>query len=129
MIKKRMKNFINTARKTGPLRTKDSYNITASMVDANGELSIWNLMQILNEVKGRRMEQLLLNASFKEKFEQLDVKMYSAAELNEDLFVESSFAPNGKRTIDLKIYVSRRKKGRTAKRVCKALFTVSIQPN
>jgi len=35
-----MKNFINTARKTGPLRTKDSYNITASMVDANGELSI-----------------------------------------------------------------------------------------
>jgi hypothetical protein len=99
------------------------------MVDANGELSIWNLMQILNEVKSRRMEQLLLNASFKEKFEQLDVKMYSAAELNEELFVESSFAPNGKRTIDLKIYVSRRMKGRTAKRVCKALFTVSIQPN
>ena len=90
MIKNRMKNFINTARKTGPLRTKDSYNITASMVDANGELSIWNLMQILNEVKGRRMEQLLLNASFKEKFEQLDVKMYSAAELNEDLeFLQS----------------------------------------
>ena len=40
--------------------------------------------------------------------------MYSAAELNEDLFVESSFEPNGKRTIDLKIYVSRRKKGRTS---------------
>ena len=121
-----MKNFINTVRKSGPLRTKDSYLITPSMVDANGELSIWNLMQILTEVKGRRMHQLLINPQFKDQVKNMDLKIYSNVGLEEELVVESSFAPNGKRTVDLKIYVSRRKKGLPAKRVCKAVYTLSI---
>jgi len=121
-----MKNFINTVRKSGPLRTKDSYLITPSMVDANGELSIWNLMQLLNEVKGGRMNQLLLNVRFEDRVKNMDLKIYDNASLQEELVVESSFAPSGKRTVDLKIYVSRRKKGMPVKRVCKAVYTLGM---
>lgn len=121
-----MKNFINTVRKSGPLRTKDNFIITPSMVDANGQLSIWNLMQLLNEVKGGRMNQLLLNVRFEDKVKSMDLKIYDNADLEEELVVESSFAPIGKRTVDLKIYVSRRKKGMPVKRVCKAVYTLGI---
>ena len=106
-----MKNFINSVRKSGPLRTKDNFIITPTMVDANGQLSIWNLMQLLNEVKGGRMIQLLLNVRFEDRVKNMDLKIYDNASLQEELVVESSFAPSGKRTVDLKIYVSRRKKG------------------
>jgi hypothetical protein len=121
-----MKNFINTVRKSGPLRTKDNFIITPSMVDANGQLSIWNLMQILNEVKGGRMNQLLLNVRFEDNVKSMDLKIYDNAYLEEELVVESSFTPIGKRTVDLKIYVSRRKKGMPVKRVCKAVYTLGI---
>lgn len=119
-----MKNFINSVRKSGPLRTKDNFIITPSMVDANGQLSIWNLMQLLNEVKGGRMNQLLLNVRFEDRVKNMDLKIYDNASLQEELVVESSFAPSGKRTVDLKIYVSRRKKGMPVKRVCKAVYTL-----
>ena len=121
-----MKNFINSVRKSGPLRTKDNFIITPSMVDANGQLSIWNLMQLLNEVKGGRMNQLLLNVRFEDRVKNMDLKIYDNASLQEELVVESSFAPCGKRTVDLKIYVSRRKKGMPVKRVCKAVYTLGI---
>ena len=121
-----MKNFINTVRKSGPLRTKDNFIITPSMVDANGQLSIWNLMQLLNEVKGGRMNQLLLNVRFEDRVKNMDLKIYDNASLQEELVVESSFAPSGKRTVDLKIYVSRRKKGMPVKRVCKAVYTLGV---
>ena len=121
-----MKNFINSVRKSGPLRTKDNFIITPSMVDANGQLSIWNLMQILNEVKGGRMNQLLLNVRFEDNVKSMDLKIYDNAYLEEELVVESSFTPIGKRTVDLKIYVSRRKKGMPVKRVCKAVYTLGI---
>ena len=121
-----MKNFINSVRKSGPLRTKDNFIITPSMVDANGQLSIWNLMQILNEVKGGRMNQLLLNVRFEDRVKNMDLKIYDNASLQEELVVESSFAPSGKRTVDLKIYVSRRKKGMPVKRVCKAVYTLGV---
>jgi hypothetical protein len=121
-----MKNFINSVRKNGPLRTKDNFIITPSMVDANGQLSIWNLMQLLNEVKGGRMNQLLLNVRFEDRVKNMDLKIYDNASLQEELVVESSFAPSGKRTVDLKIYVSRRKKGMPVKRVCKAVYTLGI---
>ena len=121
-----MKNFINTVRKSGPLRTKDNFIITPSMVDANGQLSIWNLMQILNEVKGGRMNQLLLNVRFEDNVKSMDLKIYDNAYLEEELVVESSFTPIGKRTVDLKIYVSRRKKGMPVKRVCKAVYTLGM---
>ena len=121
-----MKNFINSVRKSGPLRTKDNFIITPSMVDANGQLSIWNLMQLLNEVKGGRMNQLLLNLRFEDRVKNMDLKIYDNASLQEELVVESSFAPSGKRTVDLKIYVSRRKKGMPVKRVCKAVYTLGM---
>ena len=121
-----MKNFINSVRKSGPLRTKDNFIITSSMVDMNGQLSIWSLMQLLNEVKGRRMNQLLLNVRFEDKVKNMDLKIYHNAGLKEELVVERSFTPNGKRTVDLKIYVSRRKKGTPVKRVCKAVYTLGI---
>ena len=121
-----MKNFINSVRKSGPLRTKDNFIITPSMVDANGQLSIWNLMQLLNEVKGGRMNQLLLNVRFEDRVKNMDLKIYDNASLQEELVVESSFATSGKRTVDLKIYVSRRKKGMPVKRVYKAVYTLGI---
>ena len=121
-----MKNFINSVRKSGPLRTKDNFIITPTMVDANGQLSIWNLMQLLNEVKGGRMNQLLLNVRFEDNVKSMDLKIYDNAYLEEELVVESSFTPIGKRTVDLKIYVSRRKKGMPVKRVCKAVYTLGI---
>ena len=121
-----MKNFINSVRKSGPLRTKDNFIITPSMVDANGQLSIWNLMQLLNEVKGGRMNQLLLNERFVDKVKNIDLKIYDNANFEEELVVESSFTPSGKRTVDLKIYVSRRKKGKPVKRVCKAVYTLGL---
>ena len=121
-----MKNFINSVRKSGPLRTKDNFIITPTMVDANGQLSIWNLMQLLNEVKGGRMNQLLLNVRFEDRVKNMDLKIYDNASLQEELVVESSFAPSGKRTVDLKIYVSRRKKGTPVKRVCKAVYTIGM---
>ena len=121
-----MKNFINSLRKSGPLRTKDNFIITPTMVDANGQLSIWNLMQLLNEVKGGRMNQLLLNVRFEDRVKNMDLKIYDNASLQEELVVESSFAPSGKRTVDLKIYVSRRKKGMPVKRVCKAVYTLGM---
>ncbi len=121
-----MKNFINSVRKSGPLRTKDNFIITPTMVDANGQLSIWNLMQLLNEVKGGRMNQLLLNVRFEDRVKNMDLKIYDNASLQEELVVESSFAPSGKRTVDLKIYVSRRKKGMPVKRVCKAVYTIGM---
>jgi len=121
-----MKNFINSVRKSGPLRTKDNFIITPSMVDTNGQLSIWNLMQLLNEVKGGRMNQLLLNVRFEDRVKNMDLKIYDNASLQEELVVESSFAPSGKRTVDLKIYVSRRKKGMPVKRVCKAVYTLGM---
>ena len=121
-----MKNFINSARKSGPLRTKDNFIISSSMVDANGQLSIWNLMQILNEVKCGRMNQLLLNERFVDKVKNIDLKIYNNANFEEELVVESSFTPSGKRTVDLKIYVSRRKKGKPVKRVCKAVYTLGL---
>ncbi|HBK20167.1 MAG TPA: hypothetical protein DDZ07_02465 [Cryomorphaceae bacterium] len=121
-----MKNFINSVRKSGPLRTKDNFIITPTMVDANGQLSIWNLMQLLNEVKGGRMNQLLLNVRFEDRVKNMDLKIYDNASLQEELVVESSFAPSGKRTVDLKIYVSRRKKGMPVKRVCKAVYTLGM---
>ena len=121
-----MKNFINSVRKSGPLRTKDNFIITPTMVDANGQLSIWNLMQLLNEVKGVRMNQLLLNVRFEDRVKNMDLKIYDNASLQEELVVESSFAPSGKRTVDLKIYVSRRKKGMPVKRVCKAVYTIGM---
>jgi hypothetical protein len=96
------------------------------MVDANGQLSIWNLMQLLNEVKGGCMNQLLLNVRFEDRVKNMDLKIYDNASLQEELVVESSFAPSGKRTVDLKIYVSRRKKGMPVKRVCKAVYTLGI---
>lgn len=121
-----MKNFINSVRNNGPLRTKDNFIITPTMVDANGQLSIWNLMQLLNEVKGGRMNQLLLNVRFEDRVKNMDLKIYDNASLQEELVVESSFAPSGKRTVDLKIYVSRRKKGMPVKRVCKAVYTLGM---
>ena len=121
-----MKNFINSVRKSGPLRTKDNFIITPTMVDANGQLSNWNLMQLLNEVKGGRMNQLLLNVRFEDRVKNMDLKIYDNASLQEELVVESSFAPSGKRTVDLKIYVSRRKKGMPVKRVCKAVYTLGM---
>jgi len=121
-----MKNFINSVRKSGPLRTKDNFIITPTMVDTNGQLSIWNLMQLLNEVKGGRMNQLLLNVRFEDRVKNMDLKIYDNASLQEELVVESSFAPSGKRTVDLKIYVSRRKKGMPVKRVCKAVYTLGM---
>ena len=83
-----MKNFFNSVRKSGPLRTKDNFIITSSMVDMNGQLSIWSLMQLLNEVKGRRMNQLLLNVRFEDKVKNMDLKIYHNAGLKEELVVE-----------------------------------------
>jgi len=85
-------------------------------------------MQLLNEVKGGRMNQLLLNVRLEDKVKNMDLKIYDNANFEETLVVESSLAPSGKRSVDLKIYVSRRKKGMPVKRVCKAVYTLGMHP-
>jgi len=96
------------------------------MVDAYGNLTLWALMDHMNGAKKKRLEALQLNEQWKEKVVNIDIKMYNAAELNDQLTIESCFIKNGKKTLDLKMYVSRQKKGQPAKRLCKTIYTVAM---
>ena len=122
-----MKNFFTTVRKAGPLKTRKQLSIDGDMVDTQGMLTVWNLMDTMNEIKSERLETLMLDDRYHDKVKNIDLKLYSNAELGEDLLVESSFAPNGKKQVDLKVYVSKRSKGMPARRVCKAVYTLSIE--
>ena len=83
-------------------------------------------MDHMNGVKKKRLEALQLSEKWKEKVVNIDIKMYNAAALNDQLAIESCFVKNGKKTLDLKMYVSRQKKGQPAKRLCKTIYTVAI---
>lgn len=124
-----MKNFFTTIRKAGPLKTRTQFEIDTHMVDTQGMLTVWNLMEAMNEVKSHRIQALKLNERYQEKIKNIDLKLYNNAELGDELLVESSFTPNGKKQVDLKVYVSKRKKGTPATRVCKAVYTVAVQPS
>ena len=121
-----MKNFLNTVRNSGPIKTRELVLVDHTMVDAYGNLTLWALMDHMNGVKKKRLEALQLNEQWKEKVVNIDMKMYNAATLNDQLAIESCFVQNGKKTVDLKVYVSRQKKGQPAKRVCKTIYTVAI---
>jgi hypothetical protein len=97
------------------------------MVDNQGMLTVWNLMDTMNEIKSERLESLMLDDRYRDKVKNIDLKLYSNAQLGEDLLVESNFAPNGKKQVDLKVYVSKRAKGEPARRVCKAVYTLAIE--
>lgn len=97
------------------------------MVDNQGMLTVWNLMDTMNEIKSERLESLMLDDRYRDKVKNIDLKLYSNAQLGEDLLVESNFAPNGKKQVDLKVYVSKRAKGEPARRVCKAVYTLTIE--
>ena len=97
------------------------------MVDTQGMLTVWNLMDTMNEIKSERLEALMLDDRYRDKVKNIDLKLYSNAQLGEDLLVESNFAPNGKKQVDLKVYVSKRAKGEPARRVCKAVYTLAIE--
>ena len=121
-----MKNFLNTVRNSGPIKTRELVQVDHTMVDDNGNLTLWALMDHMNGVKKKRLETLQLNTQWKEKVMNIDMKIYNTAALKDQLAIESCFAPNGKKTVDLKVYVSRQKKGQPAKRVCKTIYTVAI---
>lgn len=97
------------------------------MVDTQGMLTVWNLMDTMNGIKSERLEALMLDGCYRDKVKNIDLKLYSNAKLGEDLLVESNFAPNGKKQVDLKVYVSKRAKGEPARRVCKAVYTLAIE--
>lgn len=122
-----MKNFINVVRKSGPIKTRKQLAIQQPMVDAMGNLTLWSLMDQLNKVRHERISALKLDTTWKEQLLNMDVKMYANAELGDALSIESCFVQNDKKSVDLKVYVSKHKKGQPAKRVCKAVYTVSIQ--
>lgn len=122
-----MKNFFTTVRKAGPLKTRKQLSINGNMVDTQGMLTVWNLMDTMNEIKSERLKSLMLDDRYRDKVKNIDLKLYSNAQLGEDLLVESNFAPNGKKQVDLKVYVSKRTKGEPARRVCKAVYTLAIE--
>ena len=122
-----MKNFFTTVRKAGPLKTRKQLSINGNMVDTQGMLTVWNLMDTMNEIKSERLEALMLDDRYRDKVKNIDLKLYSNAQLGEDLLVESNFAPNGKKQVDLKVYVSKRAKGEPSRRVCKAVYTLAIE--
>ncbi len=122
-----MKNFINVVRKSGPIKTRKQLAIQQPMVDAMGNLTLWSLMDEINKVRHERISALKLDEAWKEQLLNMDVKMYANAELGDALSIESCFVQNDKKSVDLKVYVSKHKKGQPAKRVCKAVYTVSIQ--
>lgn len=124
-----MKNFFTTVRKAGPLKTRDQFGIDQSMVDAQGDLTLWTLMNKMENIKSNRVEALKLNERYQEEITNIDLKLYENAALGDELLIESSFAPNGKRQVDLKLYVSKREKGKPVKRVCKAVYTITVKAN
>lgn len=124
-----MKNFFTTVRKAGPLKTRDQFGIDQSMVDAQGDLTLWTLMNKMENIKSNRVDALKLNERYQEEITNIDLKLYENAALGDELLIESSFAPNGKRQVDLKLYVSKREKGKPVKRVCKAVYTITVKAN
>ena len=124
-----MKNFFTTVRKAGPLKTRDQFGIDQSMVDAQGDLTLWTLMNKMEDIKSNRVNALKLNERYQEEITNIDLKLYENAALGDELLIESSFAPNGKKQVDLKLYVSKREKGKPAKRVCKAVYTLTVKAN
>lgn len=124
-----MKNFFTTVRKAGPLRTRYEVGIDQDMVDAQGELTLWKLMDTMNEIKANRIQALKLNERYSEAIKNIDLKLYENASLGDALLIESSFAAKGKKEIDLKVYVSKREKGKPARRVCKAVYTLAVKAN
>ena len=85
-------------------------------------------MDAMNSVKEDRFQSLLLNNRYEESVTKIDLKLYRNAALGEELLVESNLAPHGKRQVDLKVYISKRIKGEPARRVCKAVYTLTIKP-
>ena len=124
-----MKNFFTTVRKAGPLRTRDEFAIEQGMVDPQGDLTLWMLMDKMNEIKARRIDSLKLSAKYSEEVKNIQLKLYENASLGDDLLIESSFTPNGRKEVDLKVYVSKRAKGQPARRVCKAVYTLAVKSN
>ncbi len=123
-----MKNFFSTVKKSGPLKSRIQLSIDKNMVDSQGMLTLWNLMDTMNSVKEDRFQSLLLNNRYEESVTSIDLQLYRNAALGEELLVESNFAPHGKRQVDLKVYISKRIKGKPARRVCKAIYTLTIKP-
>lgn len=96
------------------------------MVDAMDNLTLWALMDHLNKMRYERIAALKLDKTWKEQLLNMQVKMYTNAALGDALTIESCFVQRDNKSVDLKVYVSKLKKGQPAKRVCKAVYTVSI---
>ena len=69
-------------------------SIDKDMVDSQGMLTLWNLMDTMNSIKENRIQSLLLVDRYEESVKNIDLKLYRNAALGEDLLVESNFAPN-----------------------------------
>lgn len=123
-----MKNFFTTVRKAGPLKTTMALPVEEHMVDLYGNLTFWELMNAISEVKDARIQSLKLDDRYEDQVINMDLKLFENAEVGDTLRVESNFAPNGKKQVDLKIYVSRQSEGLPARRVCRAIYTVAISP-
>lgn len=123
-----MKNLFNAIKKSGPLRTRSQKVVSAEQVDFFDALTLHDLMDLLNTVKAQRIAQLPINLG-RDCIVHMDLKLYENARLGDELHIESSFVPTKhKKRVDLKIYVSKRTGTAPAVRVCRASYTISIQP-
>ncbi|MEY2963918.1 MAG: hypothetical protein RL754_1179 [Bacteroidota bacterium] len=122
-----MKNFFNNVRKAGPLKTRDTFIVDQQMVDDFGSLTLIDLMEAMNEVKNARIQSLMLSDHYEECINNMDMTFFENAEVGDTLNIESCFVANGKKLVDLKIYVSKQTSGSPAKRVCRAVYTISVK--
>ena len=121
-----MKKFLATVKVQGPLRTKSTIEINETMVDHRERLTIWNLMELMNQVKSDRCALKTDGKKYTERVKNIELKLYRNANLGDSIAIESSFSPKGKKQVDLKIYVSRKTNGQPMRRVCKAVYTLDI---
>ena len=121
-----MKKFITTVKDQGPMRTRSMIEINETMVDRQKRLTIWNLMEVMNQIKSNRCALRIDGKEYKERVKNIELKLYRNANLGDTLTIESSFSTKGRKQVDLKIYVSRKTSGQPARRVCKAVYTLNI---
>lgn len=108
------------------MRTRSMIEINETMVDRQKRLTIWNLMEVMNQIKSNRCALRIDGKEYKERVKNIELKLYRNANLGDTLTIESSFSTKGRKQVDLKIYVSRKTSGQPARRVCKAVYTLNI---
>ena len=70
-----MKNFFSSVKKQGPLKSRMQLSIDKDMVDSQGMLTLWNLMDTMNSIKENRIQSLFINDRYEESVKKIDLKL------------------------------------------------------